>query len=168
MALNCHRLVKFVGTSLLTLLCTSFLTGCGGSDTNSGSALNSCTLEGTVIFWQGNFMPGVAGSPSPTSGTKTPVAREVFIFEPTAINEVTQLQGAFYSDIQTKLITTTMSDDNGHFSVNLPAGQYSLFVKENDLYYSNLVDKYFTINPVNIISGATTTVEFDIIYQAYF
>ena len=96
------------------------------------------------------------------------MVREVFIFEPTSTNDVIQLQGGFYSDIKTKLVATTMSDDNGHFSVNLPAGQYSLFVKENDLYYSNLFDTNFNINPVNIISGATTTVESDITYQAYF
>ena len=161
MAIHCHRLVKFAGTAMLVLICTLFLTGCGGSDVNSG------TLEGTVMFWQGNFMPGVVGE-STTYGTQTPVVREVFIFEPTSTNDVIQLQGGFYSDIKTKLVATTMSDDNGHFSVNLPAGQYSLFVKENDLYYSNLFDTNFNINPVNIISGATTTVESDITYQAYF
>jgi hypothetical protein len=42
------------------------------------------------------------------------------------------------------------------------------FVKENDLYYANVIDGNSIINPVNIVSGATTTVEFDITYLAYF
>jgi hypothetical protein len=136
------------------------LTGCTGSEDGKTG-----TLEGTVIFWQGDFMPT-----NPT-GTKTPVVREVFIYEPTSISEVTPahaVSDGFYSSIQTKLVATTMSDDSGHFSLILPAGQYSLFVRENGLYYSNDSDANGRIYPVTIISEETTTIEFDITYQATF
>jgi hypothetical protein len=149
--------MMFFMTASLALLCAFLTAGCVGSDIQGG------TLKGTVIFWQGDFLPG-----SPT-GTKTPVIREVLIYEPTTRNEVTVLDDPpFYSDIQTQRVATTVSDANGHFRIYLQAGRYSLFVKENDLYYSNRFDSDSVINPATIVSGATTTIIIDITYQATF
>ena len=137
--------------------CTKWL-GYGHTFGTSG------TLSGTVIFWEGNFMPGNS------TGTKTPVVRDILIYEPTSIYEVSQahvVPDPFYADIQTKLVATTTSDTNGHFSLSLPAGRYSLFVKEDGLFYSNSFESNI-IDPVTVTTGETTTVEFDITYQAAF
>jgi hypothetical protein len=142
----------------LSVFFVCLVAACSVPDDNSG------TLSGTVLLWEGDFMPG-----NPT-GTKTPVVRDIFIYEPTSIDEVTQAHefpDPFYSDIQTKLVGTTTSDTNGHFSLPLTAGRYSLFVQEDGHYYSNLTESNI-INPVNIISGATTTVDIDITNQAAF
>lgn len=142
--------------SLLLLPLLLSTTGCGAIS----SAENTGTLEGTVLFWEEDFMPGM-----PT-GTITPVAREVHVYELTTIAQTEPL-GPFYSDIHTSLVATTMSDSNGRFRMILPEGTYSLFVREDGQYYANLWLGEF-INPVDVVSGATTTVTLDITYLAGF
>lgn len=155
-----HRHTWLSGTTAFLLLGSLLLSGCSGSESTDRL---SGTLEGTVIFREGDFMPG-----SPT-GTRTPVVREVLIFEAAAVDDVTYAHtppDPFYSAIHTKHIAAITSDINGRFTLSLPAGQYSLFVREDDLYYSNSFDRNNLISPVRIISGATTTFEFNITYQA--
>lgn len=147
--------------SLLLLLLLISTTGCGAlsSDDNAG------TLEGTVLFWEGDFMPG-----SQPKGTVTPVVREVHVYEATTHAQVTPVppySGPFYSTIHSRLVTTAMSDVNGRFSLVLPASTYSLFVFENGQYYANGMTDDF-IYPVDVISGSTTTITFDITYLAAF
>jgi len=124
----------------------------------------SGVLSGTVMFWEGDFMPG-----NPT-GTKTPAVRDVFVYEPTSFNAVTNAHeffDGFYSDIRANLAAVVTSNTDGRFSLRLPAGRYSLFVMEDGLYYANQSD-LVTINPVTVTTRATTTVDFDITYRATF
>jgi hypothetical protein len=121
-------------------------------------------LAGTVRFWEGNFTPGSS------TGTITPVVREVLVYEPTTTSQVTlppPYFGPFFSAIHSRLVATTMSDSYGRFSMVLPAGTYSMFVRENGQYYSNIITDAF-IYPVDVVSGATTTITFNIDYMAAF
>ena len=137
--------------------CTKWL-GYGSTFGTSG------VLSGTVAFWEGDFMPG-----NPT-GTKTPVVRDVYVYEPTSLFAVTnahEFPDGFYSAIQANLVTVITSSTDGRFSLRLPAGRYSLFVMEDGLYYANRFESD-TINPVTVTTKATTTFEFDITYRATF
>ena len=108
--------------------------------------------------------------PGNPTGTKTPVVRDVYVYEPTSLFAVTnahEFPDGFYSAIQANLVTVITSSTDGRFSLRLPAGRYSLFVMEDGLYYANRFESD-TINPVTVTSKATTTVEFDITYQTTF
>jgi hypothetical protein len=124
----------------------------------------SGVLSGTVLFWEGDFMPGV-----PT-GTKTPVVRDVYVYEAASLDQVTkahEFSDGFYSDIRTNLVAVATSDADGRFSLRLPAGRYSLFVMEDGLYYANGFESEY-IYPVTVAARETTTVVFDITYQSSF
>ncbi|MHB8844311.1 MAG: peptidase associated/transthyretin-like domain-containing protein [Nitrospirota bacterium] len=151
-----HGQSGIIAFALLLLLILFVPVGCGEVPPVDPTG----TLEGTVLFWEGDFFPG-----SPT-GTKTPVVREVLVYEAATYDQVTQepFNYSFFSAIHTHLVATTMSDSNGRFSLDLPEGTYSLFVRENGQYYANLMTDEF-INPVDVVSGATTTFTFDISYM---
>ena len=118
-------------------------------------------LWGDVWFWEGDFMPF-------NFGTICQAQRTIYIFELTTMNDVIEAKPytPFYSTINTQLITTTESDENGFFQVELEPGTYSLFLFEDTCYYSNLFDGYGAIFPVKIESGNVTEVRFDITYDA--
>jgi hypothetical protein len=151
-----HSGIIAIALLLLPFLLT--MVGCGDNGPPDGP---NGTLEGTVLFWEGDFMPGTA------KGTITPVIREVLVYEATTIAQATPF-GPFYSAIHTRLVATTMSDGYGRFSLALPAATYSLFVREDGQYYANRFSSEFIINPVDVVSGATTTFTFDISYNATF
>lgn len=81
----------------------------------------------------------------------------------TVIRKQTHLETA----INTKLVTIVESDNEGFFQIELEAGNYSLFVKEEGKYYSNLFDSN-GIFPVNIDLDQVSEVRFDITYKATF
>lgn len=119
-------------------------------------------LEGHVMFWQGDFMP--PGS----TGTITPVEREMCIHEPTRLSDVTQVGNTpFYSEIRSTLVARRRSDAAGWFRVALPPGVYSMFVREGELFYANgFAGEY--IYPVTVARHRWTLVRFDITYLATF
>lgn len=118
-------------------------------------------LWGDVWFWKGDFMP--VGF-----GTICQAQRTIYIYELTDMNDVVKAEpySAFYSTINSHLVATTESDLSGFFQIKLEPGSYSLFVKEDSLYYSNLFDSHSDINPVHIESGKVSGVRFDITYDA--
>ncbi len=122
---------------------------------------------GNVWFWEGNHMPSTDENSS--TGTISPVTREIYIHEATTIADVTAAQDAsFYSKIDTALITTTSSDSDGFYEATLPPGSYSVFVKENDLFYANSYTGNGEINLVTIEQDSVKKYQIDITYQAAF
>lgn len=116
---------------------------------------------GDVWFWSGNFMPEGRGE-------ICQVKRKVYVYELTTLNEVEQIvYTPFYSAINTKLVTIVESDNEGFFQIELEPGKYSLFVKEDGKFYSNLFNSD-GIFPVNIKSDNVIEVRFDITYKAVF
>jgi len=118
-------------------------------------------LWGDVWFWKGDFMP--VGF-----GTICQVQRTIYIYELTDDKDVVKAEPytSFYSAINTKLVATTESNSMGFFQIKLEPGSYSLFVKEDNFYYSNLFDGHGDIYPVHIESGKVSGVRFDITYDA--
>lgn len=146
--------------SLLFILMV--VVGCG-SDSSTRISFQTGILNGVIIFWEGDFMPG-----SPT-GTKTPVKRELYIFEETTLDMVEQQEpGPFYSKVNSRLVEVTRSNMSGIFQVKLPPRIYSIFIKEGELFYANGADLYGRIMPAEIKSNSSTWILLDITYMATF
>ncbi len=116
---------------------------------------------GDVWFWSGDFMPVGRGE-------ICQVKRKVFVYELTTFSDVEQIEDiSFFSAINTKLVTIVESDNDGFFQIELETGNYSLFVKEDGKFYSNLFDSN-SIFPVNIELNQVSEVRFNITYKATF
>jgi len=116
---------------------------------------------GNVWFWEGNFQPV-----EPT-GTITPVERQVLIYEATSLDSVSTTRGGFYREIRTRLIATTASNRTGFFQLGLPPGVYSVFVKEDSLYWQGAGNS-IGIGGFRVSSGSVTKVQIDINYRAVY
>jgi len=126
--------------TFLVICGIAIMAGCSGDNDSAKPISPAPSIEqgiyGRVEFWEGDFMPVVL--PDEPSGTVTPVKRKIFFFEKTTFNDVVQEgYGAFYSEIKTNLMATAESGTDGRYEISLPPGDYSVFVRENDLYYAN-------------------------------
>jgi hypothetical protein len=122
-------------------------------------------IEGYIYRISGNHMPSPGVKPARPKGIKT----TLYIYPVTNLNQVSrQGNSSFYMSIQTKLIRKVKSDTSGYFNVKLPTGEYSLFVKVDSLYYSNLFDGKNNIFPVNVLPNKMTRVEFKMDHDAVY
>jgi len=120
-------------------------------------------LIGVVCFWKGDFMP----SPDPTSGTILPVARTVEIYAAARDADTVNVPGTmFISAVKTPLIATTTSGADGWFSVALPPGTYSVFVREPQGLYANGWNDAGIITPVEVVAGAAVRAQFNVDYES--
>ncbi|OIR06942.1 hypothetical protein GALL_108480 [mine drainage metagenome] len=93
-------------------------------------------------------MPGVT-PPKPS-----PLSTVIYIYEATNIKDVVRNgTSAFYLSVNKKLISTVQSDSTGHFIIELPAGDYSLFTKVNNLFYANNFDVNNNIALIKVEEG---------------
>ena len=121
-------------------------------------------LRGTVVFLEGNLMPSPDLDPGAAAGQ--PVVREIAVYAPTTRRQVEETAPTFYTNIRTERMATATSDSTGCFQVSLPAGSYSLFVREGDRYFANRFDGDGVIFPVRVDSGEVTQVRIDIDHAA--
>ncbi|OGU77796.1 MAG: hypothetical protein A2V93_10995 [Ignavibacteria bacterium RBG_16_34_14] len=119
---------------------------------------------GNVWFWEGNFMPII----DPDHAKITPVVREIFIYEATNDSMVEPPYGTFHTKINSNLIATTYSDEDGFFQISLAPGKYSFFVKEDTLYYANRWDGEGHILSAIVTENNVTKNQIDITYKATF
>jgi hypothetical protein len=120
-------------------------------------------IEGYIYRISGNHMPSPDVKPSRPKGIRT----ALYIYPITNLSQVSRKENAsFYTSIQTKLFRKIMSDTNGYFNAKLPVGKYSLFVKVDSLYYSNLFDGANNIFPVTVSQNKMTKVEFKVDHDA--
>ncbi|MGV3530175.1 MAG: hypothetical protein ACO1OO_14830 [Flavisolibacter sp.] len=138
--------MKFVVVAVFTVI--QLLTSCCSTRPATGALVQG--ISGTVYEETGNRMPSPDRVLPAPKGLKT----TVYVYETTGISQVTRVgQSPFYSNIATRLIDSTQTDEQGRFALALPAGRYSLFVKVNDLFYANRFDMNNTIAPVVVDSG---------------
>lgn len=154
--------------STLTLL----LQSCAAErQAESGTRSVTQGVTGTVVFWKGDFMPGLDRSGrAGTGGRKMPVAREVYIHALTDMGMVEQAPdySPFYSRIRSELVVHTRSDSTGFFRVALPPGRYSCFVKEDSMFYANEFDGDGNILAFEVARDSVTHITIDITYEATF
>ena len=156
-------------SAVLLLLSVLTLAACHEADRMLGPPADPVVTQGVaglVLFWQGDFMP-VLGPGTPT-GTKRPVVRELLVYELTNLADVTSAGDAFYSAISTRRVASTLSGADGRFAVQLPVGRFSLFVREQSMFYANGGDGQGFIYPIDVVADTVTEVQFDITYLAYF
>ncbi|EMR04121.1 hypothetical protein [Cesiribacter andamanensis] len=128
-------------------------------------------LSGQVIWVEGNQMPGIiddtAPSPSPSPERPQPrgIEREVHIYALTKTSQA-QANGVFYSNLQTELVKTVRTNEEGNFTVALPQGSYSVFVQEEEGLFANLMDGEGNINPVTVSKDSLSTLTIEVNYKA--
>ena len=120
-------------------------------------------IKGHVYQVSGDQMPSPDLPPSKPKGMKATLA----IFELTNTNQV-KTAGKFYETPTTKLVELIQTDENGAYKVKLQPGKYSLFLKIDSLYYSNVFDDKFNIHPVEIKKGKWSADNFTFSYNAVY
>ena len=120
-------------------------------------------IKGNVYLASGNQMPSPDLPPSKPKGIKSTLA----IFELTNASHLKN-SGKFYETPSTKLVEQIQTDENGAYKVKLKPGKYSLFIKIDSLYYSNVFDDKFNIHPVEIKKGKWSIDIFKVSYDAVY
>ena len=123
-------------------------------------------IQGQVFWLEGNQMPQMAKEGEIVERpVKKGVKRIIKIHELTHINQA-RLGDALFGDIETPLVKEIETDDSGNFSVELPAGKYSIFTVEEDGHFANILDLDSYINPFEVKEGEWTQADILINYQA--
>lgn len=119
-------------------------------------------ISGQVLWYEGDLMPGF--NKEPVAGK--PIEREIHIYKATTIDQAEVLEGTFYSNINSELVLTTISDEDGKFIVSLDTGTYSVFVKEARGLFANRFDQGGFINPVTIRENELVRITIKVDYMA--
>ncbi len=142
--------------------------GCANTSlgTNEPSFTITQGIRGKIEIREGNYMPGPTRSGQPAPSPQNPSStREIFIYEPVNLNQVTGNEG-FYSHIGAKLIANVQTAKDGSFQVALKPGKYSLFSKEPKGFYANQFNGEGYIFLVEVKPNQVTPVNFVIDYNA--
>jgi len=120
-------------------------------------------IKGNVYLVSGDQMPSPDLPSSKPKGMKATLA----IFELTNTSQVKN-SGKFYETPSTKLVELIQTDEKGAYKAKLKPGFYSLFVKIDTLYYSNVFDDKFNIHPVEIKKGKWSADDFTVNYNTVY
>ena len=151
---------------IICLACLMILAvGCNKQTTMSKTISQGVT--GKVILFQGNQMPTV-GVEMPSG---KPVEREIYFCKPVKMGELEDggvVGGTIFQGVEPLLIKKTQSDEKGSFSIELPAGKYSVFTKEETGFFANSFDGDGYIHVVEVKEGEVAEMTIQINYQAVF
>ncbi|WP_245826315.1 carboxypeptidase regulatory-like domain-containing protein [Spirosoma rigui] len=93
----------------------------------------------------------------------------MLIFKLLSINEVEAGENGFINSVRdAKPVKTVMSGKDGKFCVSVPAGRYSVLVREPKGLYANLSDSQNNINPVQVEKGKKAKATVEITHEAVF
>ncbi len=122
-------------------------------------------VYGKITWLQGNLMP----SPDePRSMEGKPIERQLNIYEVVTFNEV-QGQAPLFKGVNAKLVKTVKSNSQGFYECELPPGNYSIFVLENDgEFFANNFDGKGQINSIEIKRGNKAALNIQINYKAVY
>ncbi len=119
-------------------------------------------IKGQVLWVSGNQLPGPDSKRTAHYG----VQRELHIYELTTTHQATMSPEGFFSNIKTKLVTVVTTKADGSFKLRLPAGKYSVFVKEDKGLFANHFDENNAINLITVKEKQFTWLPISIDYQA--
>ncbi len=122
-------------------------------------------LFGQVSFWRGYFTDDDFNR-----GTVKAVKREVYIFKARKFTASMEYfsDGDFFKTNFPDLIAKTTSNAYGYYEIVVPAGQYTVMVKENNLLYASEVSENGYINFVDLARDELKRYDISITYQAVF
>lgn len=136
------------------------------------SQMNGCEkidqgIQGQVRWLEGNLMPTISDDSESTNTPQhgAPVERDILIYELTSMDQA-EGNGPVFSGVNTQLVKQVTTDDRGRFSVELPAGRYSLFTKEPEGYFANQFDGEGNINPITVYQDSVRQVLIEVNYKA--
>lgn len=138
--------------------------GCSSAKKVSSSVIPQ-GITGRITELTGNRMPMKDAEPD----LPKPLLTTVFIYEPTHISQVTRTgTEPVYTAIATRLVASVDTDSTGHFTVSLPVGSYSLFVKQGNHFYANLFDNNNRIALFTVEEGKLTLANLSVSNRASF
>ncbi|GJM61737.1 hypothetical protein [Persicobacter diffluens] len=120
------------------------------------------TIEGNIYWKEGNHMPMIGAEPKAPQG----VERTLYFFEPVKSSEIERNALGLFNLTEAKAVATIKSDKNGHFKGSLPAGQFSVLVKEEEGFFGNIMNGEGVINPVSIEAGGSQKMDIQVDYKA--
>lgn len=138
----------------------------GDEENPTGEANIEQGIRGQVLWLEGNFMPtiGEEGDVPPRPEGKG-VQRTLHIYELTNQDEATYQDG-FYTDIRKELVKKVETDEQGNFSVALPAGRYSVLVEEPPGLFAGSFDGQGNLQPVTVEADQILNIEIKVDYKA--
>jgi hypothetical protein len=111
-------------------------------------------ISGLVTAAIGNQMPMKGADPMPPKG----LAATIYVYELTNLSQVTKSnKTGIYTAIQTKRLATIQTDSIGAFTIALPVGKYSLFIKTGEAYFANSFDQFNNICLIEVAAGKLAT-----------
>ncbi|HYH56612.1 MAG TPA: hypothetical protein VD772_08380 [Anseongella sp.] len=120
-------------------------------------------LSGTLLFSEGQCGPALDTN---AHCSIYPVSRKIRLYEFTVMDQTEPGEGTFFTEVDTKLIGTTQSDETGFYQIALQPGRYSMFIEENGLLYANGVGNDGGILVSVVDSGWVTMTHPEITYKA--
>ena len=110
-------------------------------------------ISGLVTEAKGNQMPMKGADLQDNKGLQT----TVYVYEATNISQVTRSnKTGVYVSILTKRVASITTDSLGAFTIALPVGKYSLFIKMGDAYFANAFDQYNNICLIEVTEKKLT------------
>jgi hypothetical protein len=108
---------------------------------------------GSVERWMGNFQPSRGAQPG--NGSKRPLKTKIHIFKGKIKSQNNPI--LLSTANLPKVYSVVNSDTNGSFQVQLPTGEYTLFLElEDGRLYRNSFDGEGNFSTVNITNGENT------------
>lgn len=138
---------------ILFVTCFIFFACSPGKKASSSTIKQGIT--GRITRERGNRMPMVDGPRGAAGGILT----TVFVYMPTNISQVTRIgTSPIYTAINTTLVASVNTDSTGAFTLALPPGTYSVFIKREKQFYANLFDSNNNIALFTVEAGKLTKV----------
>ena len=141
-----YLIIPLLAIAVLTII------ACTMQKTNLGKPIKQ-GIEGHIYLVTGNQMP-MKGKPIQRHGKG--IVREVWIYKATTMQQA-EGQTPLFTKINTSLAAKVKSDSTGHYQAALPAGLYSVFVKEGNQYFASESDGTGTLNPAEVLTAKVTT-----------
>jgi hypothetical protein len=147
------------GMKNLYLLCTLIIsfTVCITKTVKQG-------ITGKIYVRKGNYMP----SPGQPQSMGRPLSTVVEVYELTNKEQANSTDGIIFDHIRTKFVAKVLSDADGSYTIDLPAGSYSVFTNYNGLLYANNLDDKGNINAIVVKKNCLSVRDMIISIQAVY